>query len=104
MIRLSALAALSALATVPAAAQPSQPSQPAQCRAELVSPASADRLIVRDVVWRCGGGICVAPTGNSRPAVLCAALARQAGALRSFAVEGRALSGEELEKCNARAR
>ena len=101
MIRLSALAALSALATVPAAAQPSQP---AQYRAELVSPASADRLIVRDVVWRCGGGICVAPTGNSRPAVLCAALARQAGALRSFAVEGRALSGEELEKCNARAR
>ena len=101
MIRFSALAALSALAAVPAAAQPSQP---AQYRAELVSPASADRLIVRDVVWRCGGGICVAPTGNSRPVVLCAALARQAGALRSFAVEGRALSGEELQKCNARAR
>ena len=102
MIRLSALAALlSAFVAGPAAAQPSQP---AQYRAELVSPASADRLIVRDVVWRCGGGICVAPTGNSRPAVLCAALARQAGALRSFAVEGQPLSGEELEKCNARAR
>ena len=101
MIRLSVLAALSAFAAIPAAAQPTQP---AQYRAELVLPAPADRLIVREVVWRCGGEICVAPTGNVRPAVLCAALARQAGALRSFAVEGRALSGEELEKCNARAR
>jgi hypothetical protein len=29
---------------------------------------------------------------------------REVGALRSFAVEGRALDAEALEKCNARAR
>ena len=75
-----------------------------QYRAELAAPASADRLIVRDTLWHCGGGTCVAAIGASRPAVVCAALAREAGALRSFAVDGRVLAADALEKCNARAR
>jgi hypothetical protein len=73
-------------------------------RAVLATPPAAGRLIVRDLIWHCGADGCVAGKSNSRVALDCAALARQAGALRSFSVEGRALSAEELEKCNARAR
>jgi hypothetical protein len=73
-------------------------------RAMLATPPAADRLIVRDLVWHCGADGCVAGRSNSRAAVDCAALARQAGALASFSVQGRPLSAEELEKCNARAR
>ena len=50
------------------------------------------------------GGTCVAPKSSSRPAVVCAALVRETGAVRSFTVDGQALAAEQLEKCNARAR
>src|SRR4051812_16853615 len=75
-----------------------------QYRAELATPPSAQRLLVRDVVWNCGDGACVALQTSSRPATDCSALAGRAGAVRSFSVAGRPLAAEELEKCNARAR
>ena len=75
-----------------------------QYRAEIASPPTASRLIVKDIVWRCGGGGCVAPRSNSRPAIDCSALAHEVGTLRSFTVEGRTLDPAALEKCNARAR
>ena len=62
------------------------------------------RLVARDNVWTCGGATCVSGRTASRPAVVCATLARQVGALRSFAVEGRAFEAAELEVCNRRAR
>jgi hypothetical protein len=77
---------------------------PGQYRAEPASPQTASRLIVKDIVWRCGTGGCVAPRSNSRPAIDCSALAQEIGTLRSFTVEGRALDAAALEKCNARAR
>ena len=73
-------------------------------RAEPATPPTAARLIVKDIVWRCGAGGCVAPRSNSRPAIDCSALAHEIGTLRSFGVEGRALDPAALEKCNARAR
>ena len=76
----------------------------AHYRAELASPATANQLIVRGLVWKCGAEGCVAGRSNSRALIDCSALARQVGSLRSFAVEGRALAPDELEKCNARAR
>jgi hypothetical protein len=36
--------------------------------------------------------------------VLCQALAKQAGKVESFAVDGRAFGSAELDKCNAAAR
>ena len=66
-------------------------------------PAEA-RLVVRDIVWRCGAGGCTAPENGSRPAIVCSALARELGALRSFTVAGRSFGAEELENCNRRAR
>jgi hypothetical protein len=73
-------------------------------RAQLVSASGESRLVVRDIVWRCGGADCVAGKSNSRPATDCAALARAAGPLVSFSAGGQALGAQELEKCNARAR
>jgi hypothetical protein len=73
-------------------------------RAQLSTPPSAERLIVRGTVWKCGADGCVSGPSNHRAMIDCSALARQAGTLRSFTVEGRALAPAELEKCNARAR
>jgi hypothetical protein len=73
-------------------------------QAELATPPAAERLIVREVVWKCGPGGCIAGKSNSLAKTDCAALAREAGPIRSFTVAGRALSAAELEKCNARAR
>jgi hypothetical protein len=76
----------------------------AQYRAEPASPPAAARLVVREIVWKCGAGGCVAPQGHSRPAVDCSALAREVGTLRSFTVGGQPLDSAALGKCNARAR
>ena len=75
-----------------------------QYRAEPAAPPAAARLIANDIVWKCGAGGCVAPQGNSRPAVDCSALAREVGSLRSFTVGGQPLDSAALGKCNARAR
>jgi len=67
-----------------------------------VKPAG-DKLIVRDVMWRCGDTGCSAAKNHSRPAIICAALVKEVGALRSFSAGGEVLAPEELQKCNARA-
>ncbi len=76
----------------------------AQYHAQPQARPAAAQVIARDVLWRCGDGGCVAPTNHSRPAIVCALLVREVGALRSFTAEGRAFSAEELENCNRRAR
>ena len=75
-----------------------------QYRAEPAAPPTAARLIVKEIVWKCGAGGCVAPQGNSRPAIDCSALAREVGTLRSFTVGGQPLDSVALGKCNAKAR
>ena len=75
-----------------------------QYRAEPAAPPGAARLIVKEIVWKCGAGGCVAPHGSSRPAVDCSALAREVGTLRSFTVGGQPLDSAALGKCNAKAR
>lgn len=79
----------------------------------LAAPASADsysaklaasaegHIIARDINWSCGSGTCEGATDQSRPAVLCQALAKHAGTVESFVVDGRAFSDAELAKCNA---
>jgi hypothetical protein len=74
-----------------------------QYRAELSVPASAQRFVVRDLLWSCAGTSCVATQTTSRPATDCSALADKAGVLRSFAVAGQPLPADALEKCNAKA-
>jgi hypothetical protein len=75
-----------------------------QYRAEPAASPAASRLIVREIVWKCGSGACVAPQGNSRAAIDCSALAREVGTLRSFTVGGQPLDSAALGKCNAKSR
>ena len=94
MIRSAAFLALT-IASAPAAA--------ATYSATLASPASG-RLIARDIVWSCGAAACQGATQESRPVVLCQSLAKRAGHVETFLVDGRAFTPAELERCNASAK
>ena len=76
------------------------PAAAANYSAKLTAPTSG-RIVARDINWACGAGACQGATAESRPAVLCEALAKRAGKLDSFAVDGRAFSSAQLDKCNA---
>jgi hypothetical protein len=95
MIRVAlALSAIAAVATPAAASNYSaQPSSPV-----------SQRFITRDIVWNCGPAACQGATENGRPVVLCQSLAKRAGRIDSFVVDGRALSAAELDRCNASAK
>ena len=69
----------------------------------VVQPTTA-RIIARDISWNCGTGACLGSTQESRPAILCEGLAKRAGRLESFAINGRPLGVAELAKCNASAK
>jgi hypothetical protein len=95
MIRSGAILFAVVLASAPAAA--------ATYSATLASPAKG-RLIGRDIVWRCGAAACQGATEESRPAVLCESLAKRAGRVEAFLVDGRAFTTAELDRCNASAK
>ncbi len=88
---LASFAILSAI--VPAAASA------ATYAAKPVAAPAAKRIIARDIAWTCGPSACRGVTESSRPLLLCQGLAKQAGRLESFAVDGRALPVADLEKC-----
>ena len=92
--QIAALVALS-LASAPAAA--------AYYSARPEAPAPA-RIAARDLLWTCGPDACTGSTANSRPVVLCEGLAKQAGRLLSFAVDGRQIAPADLDRCNASAK
>ena len=94
---LRSILALSALlaAAAPAAA--------ANYSAKLATPANG-RIIARDISWSCGADACEGATQESRPAVICEGLAKRAGKVDSFLVDGRAFSSAEIAKCNASAK
>jgi len=62
---------------------------------------TSERFITRDIVWNCGPAACQAATEESRPVVLCQSLAKRAGRIESFVVNGRALADGDLARCNA---
>ncbi len=62
------------------------------------------RFVARDNVWRCGDAGCTSARTPTRPAIVCASLVREVGALTRFSAGGRAFGAEELEDCNRRAR
>ena len=65
---------------------------------------TSERFIARDIIWTCGQAACQGATAESRPAVLCQSLAKRAGRIESFVVDGRAFSAAELDKCNTAAK
>lgn len=91
---LLAIASLAfAAAPVAAATYSAKPAQPASAR-----------IAAADILWTCGSAGCAGSTDNSRPVVLCEGLAKQAGRIESFTVNGRELAADELARCNASAR
>ncbi|MES2904494.1 MAG: hypothetical protein V4696_09950 [Pseudomonadota bacterium] len=64
----------------------------------------AARIIARDISWNCSTATCLGRTQESRPAILCEGLAKRAGRLESFVVDGRPFGQAELAKCNASAK
>lgn len=58
------------------------------------------KIIGRDISWACGPAACSGNTDAGRPVVLCQDLAKHAGAIESFIVDGSALSADDLAKCN----
>lgn len=91
------LYALSVLALIAA------PALGATYSAKLSAP-SDGRIIARDISWNCGADACRGTTRESRPTVLCQGLAKKAGRVNAFTVDGRAFTAAELDKCNASAR
>ena len=69
--------------------------------AEPVAPPAAARFVIRDIMWRCGPSACTSGKSNSRPAIVCAALVKEVGAVRGFSAAGKPFAAVELKKCNA---
>jgi hypothetical protein len=83
----------------------SSPALAAGFQAQTTTAPSPAPFVARDSIWRCAGTQCVSTNRTStRAAIVCAALARQVGALRGFAVDGRPFDARQLESCNGRAR
>ena len=94
---LRSILAFSALAvTATAAAASSYSAKPAA--------PTTERFVTRDITWNCGSDACQGSTDESRPVVLCQSLAKRAGQIDSFLVDGRALAAADLAKCNAAAK
>lgn len=94
---LRSILAFSALAvTATAAAASSYSAKPAA--------PTTERFVTRDITWNCGPDACQGSTDESRPVVLCQSLAKRAGQIDSFLVDGRALAAADLAKCNAAAK
>lgn len=58
-------------------------------------------FVARDVLWSCAGSTCQGATPYSRPLIVCQSVAKAAGRVEAFKVDGQALSTGELGRCNA---
>ncbi len=79
------------------------PGAAASYSATLTAP-TAGKFIARDITWNCGAAACQGATAESRPVVLCQSLAKRAGHVERFLVDGRAFTADELDRCNASAK
>lgn len=65
----------------------------------------AESFVAKDVLFKCGADGCVAAkASNSRPAIVCAAVVREIGAVSSFTAAGTPFDADALARCNARAK
>jgi len=94
---------LRALFVLSAAGLAAAPAMAATYAAKPAAP-TTERFVARDIVWNCSADSCRGATTGSRPAILCQSLAKHAGRIESFAVDGRAFAAAELDKCNAAAK
>jgi|EndMetStandDraft_4_1072995.scaffolds.fasta_scaffold174756_2 hypothetical protein len=68
----------------------------------FASPVEKPRIVVRDLLWQCEGLRCVAPReSDSRPVIVCMAMAHDIGPVLEFSTRGVRLDAEALARCNA---
>jgi hypothetical protein len=73
-------------------------------RATLSAPVDAPRQeVLGTALWKCDGDACRSGSDDSSPVNACTRVAREFGAVASFATSKGELTPEQLEKCNARA-
>lgn len=102
MVRFGALAlALATSLTLLGSAAVAQPTG-GYYNITLAEPA-AGKTVVHEMVVNCDGANCSAAQGTSRPAIVCASIARQLGPVTAFRAGDTVLDGEALAKCNAKA-
>lgn len=97
------LFALAGSATLLVAAAPAA-AQPGFYSLTTANPVSAGKSVVRDLLFACAGATCTAGEGNSRPAIVCAAAAKEFGRVTSFSAGGRSFDDEALARCNQKAK
>jgi hypothetical protein len=71
----------------------------------VATPATAPAktsVITRSTLWRARGPVYVASRAPDRTAVLCRLLAKEAGPLAGFSVEGTPIDADALAQCNAK--
>jgi hypothetical protein len=60
------------------------------------------RIVVRDLLWQCEGPRCVTTReSDSRPIIVCMAMAHDVGSVLEFSTRGVRLDAEALARCNA---
>lgn len=81
---------------------PAQAAEGTFYRAELAAPAPTAKPIASGQVWSCSDSACVSGRGTSRPAIVCARLAKEVGEVTAFVADGKALEADALARCNKR--
>jgi hypothetical protein len=66
----------------------------------LAAPA---KMVEGETLWSCAGSECSAARDTSRPAVVCARLARKVGQVTSFVTPKGEMPAEDLARCNTAA-
>lgn len=70
--------------------------------ARLERPAEKSRIVVHNLLWQCDERRCIAAgQSESRPVIVCMALARELGPVLDFTTGGKALDAAGLVRCNA---
>ena len=77
------------------------PASAATYAGKPAAPASEAKFVARDIIWTLAGGSYQGRTEESRPQILCQSLAKRAGRLETFTVNGKAFAEADLAKCNA---
>ncbi len=69
-------------------------------RAELATTAPDDLIIARGTAWTCSDTVCAAPKkSNLRPIHVCRHLAKKAGEITRFTVDGVDFTAEQIADC-----
>ena len=72
--------------------------------AKPVAAPAGGKIIGKDISWNCSADGCRGSTETSRPVIICEDLAKRTGRIESFIADGKALSADQLAKCNSAAK